>query len=426
MTVEACLESAGPGAAVELAVCDVFALKIGGRPVDLTASKARALLVYLLLEPRQHLRTDLAALLWPRLPQQRALHNLSGAWVALRQAFGAAAAALIMNRSRLMLDRRAVVLDLDEYDRAAALLQQHPHRRAENCPACRLTAQQLVRQRSSLLLGFAARGCDAYNTWLEQQRAQRRNVLLHALQFSAEAALADGDASRAAESLQRAMFLAPWDEALLRRYLTLLAQTGRTAQALFQMDDYRLRLMSQRRQRPAVETEQLLMQIRRRELPPLKLAGVPQRATAVLHQPAVRAALTEITRIDRRLVTMIGGAALRLPTLLEQLAAAAAPAYDGGTVTLDLTTVSDAAQAWPLLAAACGCADGWAALRSALDGREVLLLLALGPQSAALRPLIERVLLQTRGAVVLAAADQPLGLAGETVLTWPELSSTVD
>ncbi|MEZ4678397.1 MAG: hypothetical protein R2932_29690 [Caldilineaceae bacterium] len=63
-----------------------FHVTIDGQPItEFHSDKARALLAYLALEPREHARTELAALLWPEIGDQHARTNLRNTLYRLRQ-----------------------------------------------------------------------------------------------------------------------------------------------------------------------------------------------------------------------------------------------------------------------------------------------------------------------------------------------------
>ena len=69
-----------------------FQVSIDATPItDFHSDKARALLAYLALDPQEHARTALAALLWPEIGDQYARTNLRNTLYRLRQTLDASA-----------------------------------------------------------------------------------------------------------------------------------------------------------------------------------------------------------------------------------------------------------------------------------------------------------------------------------------------
>src|SRR5256885_3870980 len=96
---------------------DVTLTAHDGAPVEpALGSKTLALLAFLALEPGQHRRDEVTALLWGEYPEKRAKASLRQALTRLRDALGAA---LLIDRSSVEL-RGSLACDVGDFLRLAA------------------------------------------------------------------------------------------------------------------------------------------------------------------------------------------------------------------------------------------------------------------------------------------------------------------
>ncbi|MCB9418928.1 MAG: winged helix-turn-helix domain-containing protein, partial [Ardenticatenaceae bacterium] len=151
---------------------------VNGRSVtDFATDKARALLVYLVVERHQpHRRESLAALLWPDQPEARARQSLRQALSNLRQALGdsdeSPAPFLLIDRNEVQFNPQAELwLDAAEFIALADACDHHRHRQAAECLPClqRMEAM-LTLYAGDFLAGFSFAGSELFEEWVLLKR----------------------------------------------------------------------------------------------------------------------------------------------------------------------------------------------------------------------------------------------------------------
>jgi serine/threonine-protein kinase len=212
--------------------------------------KLVALLAYLsVARPRGlHRRDTLVGLMWPELDQERARAALRHTAYRLRRVLGAGA---IVSRGDedIGIDAKIIRCDAAEFD---ALLDAGS------------VADALALYRGDLLPGFFLSGAPDFERWLDDERVRLRGrASSSASTYAADRARA-GYPEEAAQWARRALTLAPDDEQLLRRVVTLLAETGDTAGALREYEAFAHRLEAEYDAMPAPETSALVARLRQR------------------------------------------------------------------------------------------------------------------------------------------------------------------
>lgn len=213
-------------ATIELRLLGTPELLVGGRPVAVERRKALALLAYLAVEPGEHPRDALAALLAPDDPPASARAGLRRALVAL----GPARPLVQTAGDRLGLRRdQPLALDVEAFREGLA---------ADDSPAGldRLRAAVAL-YRGDFLAGFALPGSAAFEEWQFFQAERLRWELARALERLSAPAAAALDLDAAIEAGRRRVALDPLDEPAHRRLMELYAEAGQHAAALRQ---YRL------------------------------------------------------------------------------------------------------------------------------------------------------------------------------------------
>lgn len=234
----------------------------------LNQPKRLGVLVYLALaRPRgAHQRDTLLALFWPELDTARARNALSQTLHHLRRALGTTA---IQNRGSelLELDRSQVWCDAVVFSQ---LVQ------------ARRWGDALAAYSGDLLPGFHLPGTPEFERWLEDEREQLRQQACLAATSLASDLEAAGDLSGAVTGWRRALELAPDDEAVLRRLMTVLAAQGDRPGAIRLFESFSHRLATELGLEPSAET--------RAQARALSVPSAPREAAPTFSTPAAEAA----------------------------------------------------------------------------------------------------------------------------------------
>jgi predicted ATPase/DNA-binding SARP family transcriptional activator len=233
--------------------------------------KALALLCYLAVTGRPHLRATLVGLLWGDMPEAYAQNNLSKALTQLRHAVGRH---LCITRQEVAFDRDSPYwLDVEAFGKSA-------------CAGADVDRLQgaVDLYRGDFLEGFYVRAAPAFEEWVLAQRARLRELALQALHTLAVHHTQRGAVGHAAgiEVTTRLLALDPWREEAHRQLMTLLAQSGQRGAALAQYEICRQVLAKELGVEPGAETTALYEQIRDGQ----DLSGFP--ADASRGKPAQR------------------------------------------------------------------------------------------------------------------------------------------
>src|SRR5205809_1104447 len=213
-----------------------------GRAVRALLGQPRrlALLAYLAAATPQgfHRRDSLLALVWPELDQEHARAALRQALHVVRDALGAGAVAS-RGDEEIGLAFDHVSCDVGAFERAVAVGQFR---------------EALDLYRGDLLEGFFITGAPSFEQWLETERGRLREVASRAARTLGERCAAAGNLTTAAHWTRRALHLAPNEEALLRRLITVLDRHGDRAGALQAYAEFTARLAEEYQAQPAPET----------------------------------------------------------------------------------------------------------------------------------------------------------------------------
>lgn len=224
----------------------------GGRELKAVLSRPKllGLLAYLAASAagRFHRRDTLVGLLWPESTDERARNALRQAVYQLRNELGEG---VLVGRGdeELGLDAERFWSDVAAFE---AALEAGDSEGA------------LELYRGDLLAGLYVTEAPAFETWLEDRRADLRRRAAAAARSLAERARVDGNAAAAGRWGRRALELAPLDEALVREVIGLLSDVGDRAGAVQEYDSFARRLRAQMDVGPAPETEALARAIRAR------------------------------------------------------------------------------------------------------------------------------------------------------------------
>src|SRR2546426_36429 len=241
-----------------------------------------ALLAYLAAAtpPGFHRRDSLLALFWPELDQEHARTALRQALRVLRAALGPEA---VVSRGdeEVGLDFDRVWCDVAAFDRAV------------DGGASR---EALDLYRGPLLEGFFISDGPEFERWLERERARLREAAARAAQRLIEQCESRGNLTTATHWARRAVELAPNDEALVRRLISVLDHHGDRASALQAYQAFAQRLAAEYEAEPAAETQALVAAVRARER---AAPAVPLPTVDLLAR--LQAGLTARYRVEREL-----------------------------------------------------------------------------------------------------------------------------
>jgi len=213
----------------------------------LAQPKRLALLAYLCAaQPAGYRRRDeLLALFWPDLDEARARSALSQALHRLRLALGKDVL-VARGPDEIGVDPVQLACDVEQLHRALA------EGRVEDA---------LALYRGDLLPGLNL-GPAEFDRWLDETRAALRAAVADAAGVAADRARMDGREASGARFARRAVELAPYDEAGVRRCMELLARTGDLAGAVRCYDDFAARVRRDLDLAPSPETAALVTRLR--------------------------------------------------------------------------------------------------------------------------------------------------------------------
>ncbi|HET7038056.1 MAG TPA: BTAD domain-containing putative transcriptional regulator [Thermomicrobiaceae bacterium] len=424
-----------PLASFAIALLGTFQVQAHGVFVTrFRGDKVRALLAYLAVESdRPHTRAALTGLLWPELPDEHALRNLSQALIRLREGLGVSPGGdddpLQVTRQAVQWRGVAAEVDVAAFTRLASGHELSDLERA------------VALYRGAFLAGFALPDCEAFEEWLLVTREGLQEQMLAALQALAEHHLAAGHAVDAAEAARRQLALDPWREAGHRQLMRALAAAGDRAGALAAYAHCREVLRAELDAAPDEETRRLAAQIETGELAFSAAAPASASTSARAHNlPAPLASLVgreaELARLKIlfddeaavRLMTVTGAGGVGKTRLALAAAWALVPRFADGVWWVELAgqqpaadlALGAAAQAGAVAAALgltlAGSRPPVEALADALREREALLVLDNCEHLPAVPRVVHAILSTAPGLRVLATSRAPLELHDETLL----------
>ncbi|MEJ2210597.1 MAG: tetratricopeptide repeat protein [Anaerolineae bacterium] len=355
----------------------------GGAPVSgFVSSKVQALLCYLAVTGRPHLRPALAGLLWGGMSEESANTNLRQALSNLNKLVGEH---LIVDRGSVALDlQSAVWLDVEVFERGIEGALRGDARRGAG-PARRPTpqaigalAETVALYRGEFLAGFHVRDALAFEEWALVQREQLRELALQALQVLTDHHAARGENAQALTYGARLLALEPWREDVHRRMMLLLARSGRRSAALAQYQTCRTVLAEELDVEPMAETTALYERIRALSA---RRVDLPAQPTPFVGREEDLAQITGcFDGPDCRLLSLVGPGGIGKSRLAIEVAASRADAFLHGVFFVPLAGVEAPGRLVSALAEALGFSfygrqDPRAQLLEYLRDKELLLVL---------------------------------------------------
>jgi DNA-binding SARP family transcriptional activator/tetratricopeptide (TPR) repeat protein len=220
----------------------------------LRSSKAQALLCFLAMTGRPHLRPTLAGLLWGELPEVNARGNLRKAVADLRRLL---APHLQISRQAIAFDRDSPYwLDVERFEAKVG--------GAATEVAIGELQEAVELYRGDFLEGFYVRQAPAFEEWMLAQQARLRELAEQALHTLVVHHTRQGEAgfAPAIHYTTRLLHLDPWREEAHRQLMLLLAHSGQRGAALAQYQACRRTLAEELGVEPAEQTTSLYERIR--------------------------------------------------------------------------------------------------------------------------------------------------------------------
>jgi predicted ATPase/DNA-binding SARP family transcriptional activator len=390
----------------------------------LRSRKGLHLLALLALRPGRELeRAWLAGTLWPDSSEAAAFANLRNTLTDLRPALGEEAARLrAPTPHSLSLDLSGAEVDVLAFD--AAMVRGDPPSLEE--------AVSLYR--GPLLEGWV-------EEWAFQEREQRQQAYLRALETLASQALAGGEPEAAEGYLRRAVAAEPLRESAQRALMQALAAGGSYAAAVEVYRELRLTLHRELSAEPDAETRELFHQIRAEARSKAVLGSTdrPEHGSAAIRHNLPR----QLTRFIGRaremaevkkllpttaLLTLAGPGGCGKTRLALQVAADQAEEFPDGTWLVELAALSDPSLVPQAVAAVLGIHKEAhrplsASLSEYLRQRHPLLILDNCEHLlSACAHLTDDLLRTCPDLSILVTSREPLGIHGEQIYRVPSLS----
>lgn len=362
-------------------------IKLGGAPLTIRSTKARALLFYLAVTARGHDRSHLAGLLWPDLPETNARRNLRVDLHKLRQPLA----------DYLLLESQSVALDSHAPCWVDARALQEAHKRLETVGVHNLVAKPPVNlpdelrrvaayHRGDFLEGFGPPDAPAYEAWLTVQRERCRLQLVQIHEALATRAETRGDLAGAISHARAILGIDRWREEAHRRLMRLLLKSGRRSDALAQYEICRQVLADELQVEPAPATVALCDEVRRAADVEQGTRGstthnLPAETTSFIGRRAELAQIAELLADPGcRLITLFGPGGMGKTRLALQAARRATERFADGVFYIPLETVTAVEQLPEVIAGMIGLIlapqqDPWGQLLAYLHDRYMLLLL---------------------------------------------------
>src|SRR5216683_1298246 len=248
--------------------------------------KELALLIYLAVEGRIHLRKNLSEQFWPEGDARHGRAALRITVLHLRHLLGEDAGVdpvphLLIQRDTLGLDLTpAVELDLHILNEAWTLARASTHttltmpEEAHRTLLARLQ-RAISLPRGEFLEGFSLRDAPAFDDWVRFQREYWHLRTSEAFDRLSQMQFEAGELEAAIETVSRWLVLAPLQEDAYRRLMRLHFAAGDRVAALHAYDTCRARLSTGMQTEPTPETVALASRMRAVAPPRRKVAPTP-------------------------------------------------------------------------------------------------------------------------------------------------------
>ncbi|MDX1994366.1 MAG: BTAD domain-containing putative transcriptional regulator [bacterium] len=384
------------------------------------STKAILLFVYLAMNPGDHARKKLAAMLWSETTDEQALKNLRTVLSSVR---GQVGDALLISRDDLTINPEFLVnVDALRLESGFKRLSSSPTTMDTYTALCELEALY----QGAFLENIVVREAEPINEWIAERQRSLHELYVTLLHQLVESAHRQGHDDDGLIYARRLVMLEPLWDAAQRQLMRLLAQLDRANEALQHYEQFADLLADELQATPEAETTALYEQIRSRGL---RASRAPTRLSVAVPtmpfiEPAddVEIAQRMLNTPPCRLLTIIGIGGIGKTALASQLAFHRQHQYAEGACFVSLSTARSALELCQLVAQALelsASGDATALERAIVDhlkSCELLLVLDNYEQLLPESSLIQRILEEARAVQVIVTSQMPLSLYQEWLL----------
>ena len=400
--------------------------------VVLERRKALALLAFLAIEPGDHARESLSALLWPETNQSSAFKNLRQILWEIQKTLGEGW--LTTQHGKVGLDgsQSEIWLDVREFESRFAGGSIQPDIRAR----MPLLAEAASLYRNHFLTGFSLKDAPPFNDWAFAKSEDLRLKLATILKKLSLDYCETGQAAQAVPYARRLVGLNALDEEAHRLLMEVHWQAGQQTAALRQYETCEQVLRKELNLDPQPETRELYRRIRRGEAKPVPVekrtekAGpqhnLPHQLSTFIGREREQRDVVELVR-KKRLVTLMGAGGIGKTSLSLQVGQKLRNAFPNGVWFIALDSLSDPTLVTQTVASVFDVRQGVDSrllekLTDSLRPKTTLLILDNCEHLLdACTQLIAALLTGCPDLKVLATSREALGIPGEAIYTMPSL-----
>ncbi|MDQ2692063.1 MAG: hypothetical protein M3Y68_08545 [Chloroflexota bacterium] len=321
-------------------------IQLDHEPVVLERRKGLALLAYLAIEPGEHARESLSALLWPETSQSGAFKNLRQILWEIQKAVGEGR--LTTEHGKVGLDdhRADLWLDVREFkSRVAEGFTQ------VDIPArISLLSEAAKLYRNDFLTGFSLKDAHPFNDWAFAISEELRHRLATTLTKLSEDHCATGQAAEAIRYARRLVGLNALDERAHRLLMEVYWLAGQHTAALKQYEACEQILRKELNLDPQPETRELYRKIRRGEgksIPSQKQTeaaiprhNLPHEISSFIGRERERNDVIQLLD-KKRMVTLVGAGGIGKTRMALHVGRTLLDGYPTGVWFIPLESLSD-------------------------------------------------------------------------------------
>jgi len=319
-----------------------LSIRIDGRLIGgLGSKKAEALLVYLMVDRRQHTRDELATLLWPESTEQHASTSLRVVLSVLRKN--------LADYLDICRDSAGINTDTSAYIDVIDLEQKLAGGKIE---------QALQLYQGDFLQGFHIQESVEFENWLQWQQEHLRVLITGALHRAISRAIEAGEYAKARTLIQRLLEIEPLDELAYYQSIFLHGVEGERTAALTQYEKCCQTLRDELGVEPSEELQELHERIQRGDkpstlIPPLPENNLPAPQTSFIGRETELAEIGALIQDPTyRLLALVGPGGSGKTRLAIQAAGEALRCFRDGTFFVPLESADSQDYLIPAIARA--------------------------------------------------------------------------